>query len=56
MTSAMAELHTALCGVLADGKRLRIMWFLVANPEFLAGARLIREGLVEEWSWLGGPG
>jgi len=95
----MAELHAALCGALADGKRLRIMWFLgegekrvadiadhlgistqntsqhlrvmrdrgavvarrkgnavyyrVANPKFIQGARLIREGLIEEWTWLG---
>ena len=87
----LAPLHAAFCGVFADGKRLRIMWFLrdgehrvndiaehlgvtqhnvsqhlrlmrdrgaliarregnavfyrVANPKFLQGARLIREGL-----------
>ena len=98
----MAELHAALCGALADGKRMRIMWFLgdgerrvaeiaeylgistqnasqhlrvmrergalvarrkgnavfyrVANQKFLEGARLIREGLIEEWNWLGKVG
>jgi len=90
----LAPLHAAFCGVFADGKRLRIMWFIkdgerrvneiaehlgisqqnvsqhlrlmrdrgalvarregnavfyrVANPKFLQGARLIREGLLEE--------
>lgn len=94
----LAPLHAAFCGVFAEGKRLRIMWFVgtherrvseiaehlgisqqnasqhlrlmrdrgaliarregnavfyrVANPKFLEGARLIREGLLEEMSRL----